>query len=127
MTDLAQVAETVQTVGDNTTLLASVMTLLLGGGGLAAYRFIVNFRKTERGMARARIREANAGERAAQREASLWQQRCGDLEYLLSQRGGKVPALSEELRRLVLAADTAAEPDLMGDEGPTDETGSRTA
>ncbi|NUT90849.1 MAG: hypothetical protein HOY78_02350 [Saccharothrix sp.] len=122
---LAQVVDTVKTVGDNTTLLGSIMTLLLGGGLLAGYRFVVNFRKTERGMAKARIREANAGERAAQREASLWQARCGDLEYLLRGYGVAVPPLSKELRALVLEVDTAAMPPIE-EEAADEETG-RTA
>lgn len=80
---------------------------ILGGGliGLiiSAYKFVVNFRTTERGMARQRIQQANRGERAAQYEAGLWQARCADLEYLVrSELGpGSIPPLADELRELV--------------------------
>ncbi len=100
---LAQAAEA---VGSNTSLLG----MLIGGTLLAtivsAYRFLVNLRNTERGMSRQRIRQANRNERAAQYEASLWQARCADLEYIIrSKTGLTVPPLSDDLRALVQGAD----------------------
>lgn len=86
---------------------SGLLMFLLGGGliGLviSAYKFIVNFRTTERGMARQRIQQANKGERAAQYEAGLWQARAADLEYALRTTAGAaaVPPLSEDLRKFV--------------------------
>lgn len=107
--NLGQVAETAQAVGANTTLLSTILSGTLIAAVVAGYRFVVNFRKTERGMTRQRIQQANSNERLAQHEASLWQARCGDLEYLLRQRGIKVPPLSPELAKLVLMVETAAD------------------
>lgn len=98
-----QLAQAVEAVGSNSTLLGALISGTLIATAYSAYRFVVNFRTTERGMARQRIRQANRNERAAQHEASLWQQRCADLEYLIrSQTGLKVPPLSEELQTLVI-------------------------
>lgn len=85
-------------------LLSSALLVTITG----AYKFAVNFRNTERGMQRKRMRDANLNERKAQHEASLWQSRCGDLEYILKRRGITVPPLGEELRTLVLAEADAA-------------------
>lgn len=89
----------------STGALASTLT-----GGLviiviAAYRFYVNFRTTERGMARQRIRQANQNERLAQHEAGLWQLRAADLAYLLKVNGIAVPPLDDELRKFIANAE----------------------
>jgi hypothetical protein len=97
---------------------SGLLWFILGGGliGLiiSAYRFVVNFRTTERGMARQRIQQANRGERAAQYEAGLWQARSADLEYLIRRELGpsSIPALSEELHKLIEqnAADVGGPP-----------------
>jgi hypothetical protein len=100
----AQVVETVQTVGSNSTLLGALISGTLIATLYSAYRFVVNFRTTERGMARQRIKQANRNERSAQHEASLWQARAGDLEYIIrSQTGLTIPPLSDELKALVLS------------------------
>lgn len=104
---LAQVVETVQTVGSNTGLLSTILSGTLIAAVITGYRFVVNLRKTERGLTRARIRQANANERAAQHEASLWQNRAADLEYLLRKEGYKPPPLSAELKKLLSAGETA--------------------
>jgi hypothetical protein len=85
---------------------SSGLLLFLLGGGLigaliSAYRFYVNFRTTERGMARQRIQQATRNERAAQYEAGLWQARCADLEYLMRREGLSIPPLPDELKALV--------------------------
>lgn len=98
---LAQTQQVVEATGSNTTLLGFILSGALGVAVTTGYRFVVNFRKTERGMSRARIRQANANERAAQHEASLWQNRAADLEYQLRRHGFAVPPLSEELAKLV--------------------------
>lgn len=94
-------AQAVEPLGSNSTWLG----LLLGGTIItvliSAYRFVVNFRTTERGMRQNRIREANINERLARQEATMWQNRCGDLEYLLRQNGIKVPPLEAALKKLV--------------------------
>lgn len=96
-------AQAVEAVGSNSTLLGALISGTLIVTLASAYRFVVNFRTTERGMARQRIKQATQNERSAQHEASLWQQRCGDLEYLIrSQTGLKVPPLSAELQALVI-------------------------
>jgi hypothetical protein len=97
------VAQAAQDLGSSSGLL----WFLLGGGLIAmlvsAYRFVVNFRTTERGMARQRIQQANRGERAAQYEAGLWQARSADLEYVIRRELGpeRIPALTDELRRMI--------------------------
>lgn len=97
---LAQAAEA---VGSNSTLLGALISGTLIATAYSAYKFFVNFRTTERSMARQRFMQANRNERAAQYEASLWQSRCADLEYLIrSQTGLKVPPLSAELQTLVI-------------------------
>lgn len=97
------VAQAAQDLGTSSGLL----WFLLGGGLIAmlvsAYRFVVNFRTTERGMARQRIQQANRGERAAQYEAGLWQARSADLEYVIRRELGpeRIPTLTDELRKLI--------------------------
>jgi hypothetical protein len=94
---------------------------LLGGGliGLfiSAYKFVVNFRTTERGMARERIQQANKGERSAQYEAGLWQARAADLEYALRATSGPsgVPPMSDELRKFVEQSDNQQLPPVKWD------------
>lgn len=105
---LAQATEAVDAVGSNSTLLGALISGTLIATLYSAYRFFVNFRNTERGMARQRFMQANRNERAAQHEASLWQARCGDLEYLLRQTGVGVPPLSDELKALVISNNEAA-------------------
>lgn len=98
---------------------SGVLGFVLGGGLLTAilgaYRFTVNFRQTERGIARDRVDQAVRDQRTergarqrAEREATLWQNRCGDLEYALRQAGVPVPAIDAELH--VLAFSSNAEP-----------------
>lgn len=97
------VAQAAQDLGSSSGLL----WFILGGGliGLviSAYRFFVNLRTTERGLARQRVRDAKKDERAAQWEAGLWQARSADLEYLIRREVGpeRIPPLSEELRKLI--------------------------
>lgn len=108
-----QLAQAAEMIGSNSTLLGALISGTLIATLVSAYRFWVNFRTTERGMARQRIKQANRNERAAQYEASLWQARCADLEYLIrSQTGLRVPPLSRELRALVTSQeeDAAAQP-----------------
>lgn len=105
------------------------LMFLLGGGLIAllvsAYRFVVNFRTTERGMARARIQQANKGERLAQYETSLWQARAADLEYALRTAGQKVPPMSDELKQFLTGIiDEQRRPDPPPQWDPTD-TGGR--
>lgn len=120
-------AQAVEAVGSNSTLLGALISGTLIATLYSAYRFVVNFRTTERGMARQRIRQANRNEREAQHEASLWQARSGDLEYLLRQAGVKVPPLSDELKALVLSnsEDVADLPPKLDD--ATDQPGGRPA
>jgi hypothetical protein len=82
-------------------LLGAILSGSLIGAIIAAYRFAVNYRTTERGM-RA---QATRDKRLARHEAGLWQARCADLEYELRRRGHPVPKLDPELRRLVDSAD----------------------
>lgn len=84
----------------------SVLTTLVGG-----YRFVVNLRTTERGMARDRVRRANneaRRERAArvraQHEADAWQAYAGDLTYALRSAGMSVPQMPADLRAMMNAA-----------------------
>lgn len=121
-------AQAVETVGSNSTLLGALLSGTLIATIYSAYRFLVNFRTTERGMARQRLVQANRNERAAQHEASLWQARCGDLEYLIrSQTGLTVPPLSAELRDLVLIQNEAAADSPARWENSTDQSGGRPA
>lgn len=89
---------------------SDVLLFILGGGLIGAvisgYRFAVNFRTTERSLARNRLNQAARNERMAQHEAGLWQARCADLEYQLRRQGIEPPALSEELRRMVSQSST---------------------
>ena len=107
MLQLAQAAE----IGSNGTLLGGLISGSLIITAIAAYNFVVKIRLTERGMARQRLQQANRGERAAQREAALWQLRCGDLEYKLALAAGAsaVPPLSDELKKLVDSNETSAD------------------
>jgi hypothetical protein len=97
------VAQAAQDLGTSSGLL----WFLLGGGLLgvliSAYRFVVNFRTTERGMARQRIQQAKKDERAAQWEAGLWQARSADLEFVIRRELGseRIPPLSVDLRKLI--------------------------
>jgi len=89
----------------STGLSTGLLGAVLGGGLLAsiiaAYRFAVNYRTTERAM-RAR---ATRDKRLAYHEAGLWQERCGDLTYLLKSNGIPVPPLGVELQKLVDTSD----------------------
>lgn len=100
------------TDGADLSTSSGILGFILGGGLLTViigvYRFAVNYRQTERGLARERVIEATEDasrvRRAlirAQNEASLWQGRCADLEYLLRQAGQPVPPLTPQLQRLV--------------------------
>lgn len=109
-----------------------LLMFLLSGGlvgiAVAGYRFYVNFRNTERGMARRRIQQANRNEHAARYEAGLWQARCADLEYLLRTNGIRIPALNQELRRFIEGI-KVEEPDIVidwkeiGEAPPSEGTG----
>lgn len=101
-------AQAADGLGNSTGILGIILGGALLTAVIGAYRFAVNFRTTERGLSRQRIRDANRGERRAVYEATLWQSRCADLEYRLRQNGIPYPPLSEELRRLV--DDTTDEP-----------------
>lgn len=92
---------------------------VLGGGLLTAviggYRFLVNARLTERGMARDRVDQAARAEQKerkarvrAEREATLWQNRCGDMEYALRAAGIKVPPIDAELHVLAFSGNAEA-------------------
>jgi hypothetical protein len=120
-------AQAVEAVGSNSTLLGALISGTLIATAYSAYRFVVNFRTTERGMSRQRIRQANRNERVAQHEASLWQARCGDLEYLMRQGGVKVPPLSDELRTLVIVQNEDAADMAPKWENITDQPGGRPA
>jgi hypothetical protein len=100
------------TDGSDVSTSSGILGFILGGGLLTViigvYRFAVNYRKTERGMAREQVvqatEDATRVRRAltrAQNEAGLWQGRCADLEYLLRQAGLPVPPLGPQLQRLV--------------------------
>lgn len=104
---LAQAVETAQTLGSNSTLLGALISGTLIATLYSAYKFVVNFRTTERGMARQRIKQAAQNERSAQHEASLWQQRSADLEYIIRTNMGRgsVPELSDDLKKLIAAQD----------------------
>ena len=122
---LAQAAEA---VGSNSTLLGALISGTLIATAYSAYKFFVNFRTTERSMARQRFLQANRNERAAQYEASLWQSRCADLEYLIrSQTGLKVPPLSAELQTLVIIQNEDAAVVLPQWDDKNDPTGGRPA
>lgn len=84
-------------VGTSTGLLGAILGGGLLGAIVAAYRFAVNYRTTERGMRAQAARD----KRLAQHEAGLWQGRCADLEYLLKRNGIPVPVLDDNLQRLV--------------------------
>lgn len=106
-----QTQQVVEAVGSNTILLittlgVSLLTALTGG-----YRFIVNLRKTERGLSRERVRQAGINERRAQYEATLWQSWAADLEYVIRKEvgGNKVPRMPKELAALV-AVDESSSP-----------------
>jgi hypothetical protein len=105
--ELQTVAQATEAVGGSSTLLGALLSGALLVTITGVYRFAVNFRNTERGMQRKRIRDANMNERAAQNESALWQGRCGDLEYILRSRGIPVPPLPKELAALVIAEASA--------------------
>lgn len=99
---------------------SGILGFVLGGGLLTAviggYRFFVNFRVTERSMARDRVAQAVSAEQAERRarqrvarEASLWQARCADLEYLLRKEGALIPPLSSELYSLAYSSNSLPE------------------
>jgi len=119
-------AQAVETVGSNSTLLGALLSGALIATLISAYRFVVNFRTTERGMARQHIREATRNERAALREASLWQARSGDLEYLMRSKGLAVPDLSAELKALVISNENSTTTPPQWDDA-NDQTGGRPA
>lgn len=102
-------------------LLLILLVTGLIGALISAYRFYVNFRTTERGMTRQRIQQAARNERNAQHEASLWQARCADMEYLMRRNGVTVPPLSPELQALVSPGqqeDTAVDWNILPNPGP---------
>lgn len=96
-------AQAADGLSGSSTLLGALLSGSLIIAITGVYRFAVNFRNTERGMARRRIQDANRNERAAQYEASLWQDRCGHLQFLLREAGIEVPPLPPALEALVLA------------------------
>jgi hypothetical protein len=108
------VAQATQDLGTSSGLLL----FLLGGGliGLviSAYRFFVNLRTTERGLARQRAKDAKEDRRVAQWEAGLWQARSADLEFVIRRELGpeRIPPLSADLRKLIDqdAAETGGPP-----------------
>lgn len=84
----------------------------LGGSLLIAlvsvYRFIVNMRTTERGMARDRVmradtdaRNARQSQLKAQHEADLWQAYAGTLIFELRSYGKEVPPMPASLKRII--------------------------
>lgn len=88
---------------------------VLGGGLLTAligaYRFYVNYRLTERGIARDRVDQAVRDQQAERRRAqraerakTLWQARCGDLEWAMRRAGVPVPPMSAELHVLAFGS-----------------------
>jgi len=101
-------AQAADGLGNSTGILGIILGSALLTALIGAYKFAVNFRTTERGLTRQRIKAANKGERLAIHEATLWQNRCADLEYLLRKEGIKYPPLDDELRRLI--NDTTDEP-----------------
>lgn len=106
-----------------------ILGIILGGALLTAivgaYKFWVNFRTTERGLTRQRIREANKGQRLATYESSLWQGRCADLEYLLKKNGIAIPAYSDELKSFINEIDPPM-PSVQWDDPPaSDPAGGR--
>jgi hypothetical protein len=119
----------VQDLGSSSGLLMFILGGGLIGLVISAYKFVVNFRTTERGMARQRIQQANRGERAAQYEAGLWQARCADLEYLIRRELGpeRVPRLTEELREMIKqsSTETGAAPPVEWNTPPTSDTGGK--
>lgn len=114
-------AQAVEALGGSSTILGALLSGALLVTATGVYRFIVNFRNTERGMNRKRMQDANRNERSAQREAALWQGRCGDLEYLLRTNGIPVPPLDKDLQVLV---DAEGAPDVRAPEDPVIDTGS---
>ena len=99
---------------------SGILSILLGGGLLTAvigaYRFVVNLRTTERGLARNRLRDANSEARRAEYESALWQSRCGDLEFLLRKNGITPTPYDKKLQRLVDSPDSA-DPDMTKFDG----------
>lgn len=105
---------------------AGLLGAILGGGLLAsmiaAYRFAVNFRTTERSLRGRETRDR----RAALYEAGQWQARAADLEYMLRRHGVTVPPVRPELQKLINEADDPTPP-LPQWDGPSkpDERSSR--
>jgi len=97
MSIIAQQVEPSGVAGVSTGVLGAILGGGLLGAVIAAYRFAVNYRTTERGMRAQAARD----KRLAQYEAGMWQGRCADLEYLLKRNGIPVPKLIPELQRLV--------------------------
>lgn len=116
-------AQAADVLGSSTGILGILLGSALLTAVISAYRFAVNFRTTERGLSRKRIRDANQNERKAIYEAGLWQGRSADLEYLLRSFGHTVPPLSEELRKLILEEETPAPPVKWDNQAPN--TGER--
>ncbi len=114
-------AQAVEDLGNSSTLLGMILSGALLATATGLYRFTVNYRQTERGLNRTRMRDATRNARAAQHEAGLWQNRCGDLEYLLRQHGIPVPALGKELRTLL---EETGEQDVRVADDPQHEAGS---
>jgi hypothetical protein len=118
------VAQAAEGLGSSSGILGVILSGALLTAIIGAYRFVVNFRTTERGLSRQRLREANQGERRATHEAGLWQARCADLEYLLRSHGIVPPPPSEELRQFV--EDIPPKGARWDDRPPTaDQTGGR--
>jgi hypothetical protein len=98
-----QAQQVTEAVGSNTVLLLTTLSVTLLTAVATGYRFVVNLRRTERVLSRERVRQANANERRAQHEASLWQAWAADLEYVLRKRAGSdaVPRMPKELLALI--------------------------
>lgn len=114
-------AQAVESLGGSSTILSMLLSGALIVTATGVYRFVVNFRNTERGMNRKRMQDATRNERTAQREAALWQGRCGDLEYILRKNGIPVPPLDRDLQTLV---DAQPSPDVRLPDDPPIEPGS---
>lgn len=86
---------------DQAVVSPGLLNLLLGGGLvatlIAGYKFVVNFRLTERGMRS----QATKDRRGAQHEAALWQARSATLEYHLLRNGLSVPPMDPDLQKLI--------------------------
>jgi hypothetical protein len=110
------VAQSVSDFGSSTGFLGSIAGFSILAIIIAAYRFAVNFRITERGLSKSRGRN----ERVARYEASLWQNRSAALEWELTRRGLKVPPMGKELRKLVQESENDGDLPRVEWEGRTD-------